>query len=438
MLLNASISLSSFSQADPMTVNIHNDMVSPSCMQRHVVRQENQQPSCSPTMHHHRFTPPYPCSAEPQLPINNQYNSAMHSTSHRTPAGATVMANYPNQTSPARSHYSQYSPSSSAGGSCSSPDADRYSHSAPDFCRQISAPAQLPFTMGDQQQSKAAMLYRNQPMSQSNLPDSRCSMSDPDLFNSRRDAASMYNHQPSQWEHSPNLNFSFGNNPERTFSSATTTTTVKQEPVTFGYNNSSSGCSSSHSRSLYTGSKTPHMKGSNAIEAIHQAYHQGNLRILPLKKRKYPNRPSKTPPHERPYACPVELCDRRFSRSDELTRHIRIHTGQKPFQCRICLRAFSRSDHLTTHIRTHTGEKPFSCDVCGRKFARSDEKKRHGKVHLKQKAKKEKVDMPTAATGNSEQEKEITPTTLPTVSPTSDVTTTSLTDSFTTFSTSSF
>ncbi|XP_078392376.1 early growth response protein 1-like [Cetorhinus maximus] len=110
--------------------------------------------------------------------------------------------------------------------------------------------------------------------------------------------------------------------------------------------------------------------------------------IQPSRLRKYPNRPSKTPPHERPYACPMETCDRRFSRSDELTRHIRIHTGQKPFQCRICMRNFSRSDHLTTHIRTHTGEKPFACEICGRKFARSDERKRHTKIHLRQKEKK--------------------------------------------------
>ncbi|XP_017274280.1 early growth response protein 4 [Kryptolebias marmoratus] len=95
------------------------------------------------------------------------------------------------------------------------------------------------------------------------------------------------------------------------------------------------------------------------------------------------------PAKEKPFTCPMESCDRRFSRSDELNRHIRIHTGHKPFQCRICLRSFSRSDHLTTHTRTHTGEKPFSCDVCGKRFARSDERKRHGRVHLKQKEKME-------------------------------------------------
>ena len=129
---------------------------------------------------------------------------------------------------------------------------------------------------------------------------------------------------------------------------------------------------------------------SKGHEILSQVYQQSQLpiRLMPVRSRKYPNRPSKTPVHERPYACPVNDCDRRFSRSDELTRHIRIHTGQKPFQCRICMRTFSRSDHLTTHIRTHTGEKPFTCDICGRKFARSDEKKRHAKVHAKTRGKR--------------------------------------------------
>lgn len=152
----------------------------------------------------------------------------------------------------------------------------------------------------------------------------------------------------------------------------------KQEPFSAGCSGDATSAPSAYSLQLAEYNPST----SKGHEILSQVYQQSPipLKLVPVKPRKYPNRPSKTPVHERPYACPVENCDRRFSRSDELTRHIRIHTGQKPFQCRICMRSFSRSDHLTTHIRTHTGEKPFSCDVCGRKFARSDEKKRHAKV----------------------------------------------------------
>jgi hypothetical protein len=116
---------------------------------------------------------------------------------------------------------------------------------------------------------------------------------------------------------------------------------------------------------------------------VGQSYHHG-IRLMPMKPRKYPSRPSRTPVHDRPFPCPADSCDRRFSRSDELSRHLRIHTGHKPFQCRICSRAFARSDHLTTHTRTHTGEKPFHCEICLRRFSRSDEKTRHMRVHNKQ------------------------------------------------------
>lgn len=107
------------------------------------------------------------------------------------------------------------------------------------------------------------------------------------------------------------------------------------------------------------------------------------------RARKSTNPSSTSTTKEKPFTCPMGACDRRFSRSDELNRHIRIHTGHKPFQCRVCARSFSRSDHLTTHTRTHTGEKPFACDVCGKRFARSDERKRHGRVHLRHKEKPE-------------------------------------------------
>ncbi|KAI4854439.1 hypothetical protein E4T44_00175 [Aureobasidium sp. EXF-8845] len=40
------------------------------------------------------------------------------------------------------------------------------------------------------------------------------------------------------------------------------------------------------------------------------------------------------------------------------------------FQCTVCQRAFSRIDHLSRHVRTHTLEKPYNCEFCEKKFSR--------------------------------------------------------------------
>ena len=57
---------------------------------------------------------------------------------------------------------------------------------------------------------------------------------------------------------------------------------------------------------------------------------------------------------EKPYLCSWDGCTWKFARSDELTRHMRKHTGAKPFQCQHCPRAFSRSDHLSLHMKRHS------------------------------------------------------------------------------------
>eukprot|EP00106_Octopus_bimaculoides_P014871 XP_014782313.1 PREDICTED: early growth response protein 1-like [Octopus bimaculoides] len=75
---------------------------------------------------------------------------------------------------------------------------------------------------------------------------------------------------------------------------------------------------------------------------------------------------------EKPYHC--DICDESFSRNDSLTAHKHIHTGEKPYQWNICAKPFSRSNSLIKHKHTHTGEKQYQCDICGKLLIRTAKK----------------------------------------------------------------
>jgi uncharacterized Zn-finger protein len=52
----------------------------------------------------------------------------------------------------------------------------------------------------------------------------------------------------------------------------------------------------------------------------------------------------------------------------------------KRFPCSTCPRSFARNHDLHRHMRVHTGDKPYVCPCCSKGFARTDALKRHFKV----------------------------------------------------------
>ncbi len=86
---------------------------------------------------------------------------------------------------------------------------------------------------------------------------------------------------------------------------------------------------------------------------------------------------------EKPYKC--HHCEKTFADNANCKRHERIHTGERPYQCGFCSKFFRSSTDLARHQRIHTGERAFQCTLCDKSFTQQSTLQNHQSVHTKEK-----------------------------------------------------
>lgn len=76
------------------------------------------------------------------------------------------------------------------------------------------------------------------------------------------------------------------------------------------------------------------------------------------------------------------VCSKTFKKSNDLTRHLRIHKNERPFECAICCKKFSLKCTLDRHVETHSDQRNMvTCHICNQKLVSKNGLILHLKIH---------------------------------------------------------
>ena len=84
-------------------------------------------------------------------------------------------------------------------------------------------------------------------------------------------------------------------------------------------------------------------------------------------------------PGVRTFNC--ETCQKAYKTRSDKNRHMKIHEATK-FPCTICNKSFSRKDNLAAHISMVHDKDQIACHKCGTKFSKKSNLSRHEKTAI--------------------------------------------------------